>query len=333
MLTAECATRGKRLWRMLAIGCAGVLTLGITACGGGAGGDEEFPSEQIEIIVPWDAGGGTDQVTRQLVGAAEDACGTSIIVSNQGGGGGAVGHQAMATSEPDGYTVGAATVEISILNHLGTTDVTPEDLQGVMQYQASPAALSVPDDSPYETIDDLIDALESDEQVRVGTNGRGGIWDIAAGGMAQETGAEFSERVPFDGGAPTISAALGGQIEVVSASAPEMIGQIESGDLRPLVSMGEERQDILPDTPTLQENDIDWTAGNWFGLTVPNETPQDRIQTLNECFEQAYNSEEFTQFMEDQGYGLEYRSAEEFETYMDEEFSLYGEVVERIYDE
>lgn len=332
LVRSEGSSGYSRFWRALVVGAAGLLALGLTACGADQTADEDFPSEQIELIVPWAPGGGTDQTSRQLASAAEESCETGIIVSNQEGGGGAVGHQAIADAQPDGYTVGVATVEISILNHLGAAQTTPEDMQGVMQFQASPATLSVPADSPYETLDDLTEAMESDEQIRVGTNGRGAIWDMSAGGFAQEVGADFAEYVPFDGGAPTIAAALGGDIEVVSASSPEIVGQVESGDLRPLVVMSEDSQEVLPDTPTTVEEGIDWTRGNWFGLVVPNETPEENIQALNDCFEEAYNSESFTDFMETQGYGLEYKPADEFEAYMDEEFDTYADLVDQLYN-
>ena len=209
-----------------------------------------FLPTQIELIVPWDAGGGTDQTARQLASAAEDTCGANVIVSNQTGSTGAVGHRAAADAEPDGYTVGVVTVEIAMVNHLGVAQITPEDLKGVMQYNFDPAAITVGADSPYQTIDDFVSAGESDEKVRVGTSGTGSIWHVSAAAMAQEVGADYT-YVPFDGAAPAIQAVLGGQIESTAASGAEVAPQVESGDLRPLAVMGEDRIDVLPDTPTL----------------------------------------------------------------------------------
>jgi tripartite-type tricarboxylate transporter receptor subunit TctC len=293
--------------------------------------DEDFPTQRIEIIVPWSAGGGTDQTARQLADQAEATCGTDIIVVNREGAGGAIGHQAMADAEADGYTVGAATIEVTILNHLDAADVTPDDLHGVMRYSANPAVLSVPADSPYESLDDLIEAMEAGEQVRIATIGTGGIWDIAAGGFGQAVGVEFTERVPYDGGADMIAAALGGHVEALAPSGAESIDQIEAGDLRPLVTMAEERLDVLPDTPTTVELGIDWTAANWFGLVVPAGTPDERIQVLSDCFTEAFESEAFAEFMEAQGFGMEYLPASEFEHFMDDEFERYGALMEEIY--
>lgn len=321
-----------RLGKILAIGSALVLALGLAACGGGEGGDgggEDFPSEQIELIVPWAAGGGTDQTARQLASAAEDSCGTNVIVSNQTGSTGAVGHRAAADAESDGYTVGIATAELAMVNHLGVAQITPDDLKGVMQYNFDPAAITVGADSPYQTIDDFVSAGESGETVRIGTSGTGGIWHISAAGMAEEVGADYT-YVPFDGAAPAIQAVLGGQIEATAASGAEVAPQVESGELRPLAVMGEDRIDVLPDTPTLQEQGIDYTSGTWRGLAVPNDTPDERVQTLNECFKEAYDSAAFQDFMEQNGFGMVYKPAEEFEQFMSEEYERFGNVIESL---
>jgi tripartite-type tricarboxylate transporter receptor subunit TctC len=307
-----------------------VLALTLAGCGGAATGDgEDFPSEQIELIVPFPAGGGTDQTARQLASAAEQTCETSVIVSNREGSTGAVGHQAGADAQPDGYTAVIATAEVAMINHLGLAQITPEDIRGVMQYNFDPAALSVRADSPYETIDDFISAAENGENLTIGTSGTGGIWHISFAGMAEEAGVEFT-NVPFDGGAPAIQAVLGGQVDATSASGAEVAPQVESGELRPLVVMGEERIDILPDTPTLGEEGMDWTSGTWRGLAVPNDTPDDVVQTLNECFEEAAESEEFQQFMENNGFGMDIKPADEFEQFMDDEYERFGEVIESL---
>lgn len=318
---------------VVTLSCALLTVLGLVACGGGQGGGqgggEDFPSEQIELIVPWSAGGGTDQTARQLATVAEDTCGTDVIVSNQTGSTGAVGFRAAANAEPDGYTVGLATVEISMINHLGIADVTPEDVQGVMQYNFDPAAVSVAADSDIQNLDDFISAVKAQEPTRVGTSGTGSIWHIAAAGMANEVGGQIT-NVPFDGAAPAIQAVLGGQVEATTASGAEIASQVESGQLRPLATMGEERVDILPDTPTLQEQGIDWTSGAWRGLVVPSDTPDERVQALNDCFKQAYDSEEFQSFMEENGFGTVYKSAGEFEEYMTQEYQRYGDIIESL---
>ena len=297
--------------------------------GGGDGQEDAFPSERIELIVPWSAGGGTDQTARQLANAAEESCGTDIIVSNQTGSTGAVGFRAAADANADGYTIGVVMVEISMINHLGIADITPDAVKGVLQYNFDPAAISVSSDSEIKSLDDFVAAIKGDKPVRVSTSGTGSIWHISAAGMAKAAGGKIT-NVPFDGAAPAIQAVMGGQVEATTASGAEVASQVESGSLTPLATMGEEKIDILPDTPTLKESDIDWSAGAWRGLAVPSETPDEVVKTLNDCFKQAYDSDGFQEFMKQNGFGTVYKPAQEFETYMDEEFERFGNVIESL---
>jgi tripartite-type tricarboxylate transporter receptor subunit TctC len=306
-----------------------VLALTLSACGDAGDAEETELADQIEIIVPYAAGGGTDQTARQLATAAEEACGIGTVVTNQEGAAGAVGFQAVASAEPDGTTIGLATAELAMLEHLGTAEVTPQDVTGVLQYNFDPAAFTVDADSQYETIEDVVDAAEDGETITVGTSGAGSIWEISAAGMASETGNEFT-YAPFDGAAPAITAVLSGEVDATSASGAEVLGQVESDELRALAVMGEERLDILPDTPTLTEAGIDWVSGTWRGLSVPAATSPEMVDALEECFTEAAESEEFTSFMEETGFGVEYRGAAEFEAYMDEEYETFGEIIPQV---
>lgn len=337
--------RSNRSLRINITAVGGVIALStvLAACGSNGGSDtggngsgaaddgDDFPSSQIQMIVPWAAGGGTDLTTRQLAVQAEETCGTRIIISNQTGAAGATGHQAIADAEPDGYTIGTATVEVSILNHLGNAEVTPEDLRGIVKFQATPSVLAVSSDSDYETYEDLMEGIKNGDQIRVATNGRGGIWDLAARGLADAAGIELTEYVPFNGAAEMIPAVLGGQVEALTPSGAEMRSQIEAGELRGLVTMAEERFEVLPDIPTTEEVGIDWKAANWFGVVAPEGTPEDRVQKLSECFAEAAQTEDFQEFMKAQGYGSEVVPGEEFEKFMDEEFEQYAEMVANLY--
>lgn len=317
---------------IVAVGGVVVVSAGLVGCGGAAASSgDEFPSSQIELIVPWAAGGGTDLTTRQLAAQAEKTCGARIIISNRAGAAGATGHQAMADAKPDGYTIGTATVEVSILSHLGNAKVTPKDLQGIVQFQSTPSVLAVGKDSPYKSVGDLVQGIKNGDTVRVATNGRGGIWDLAARGLAKEAGVDFKEYVPFNGGAQMIPAVLGGQVESLTPSGAEMRSQIEAGELRGLVTMSDERFEVLPDVPTAKEQGINWKAANWFGIVAPAGTPTERVAKLSECFAEAAKTEKFQTFMKEQGYGSEVVEGEKFEQFMDDEFARYKDMVANLY--
>lgn len=316
------------------VATAALATVAVTGCaqesGTGAGAADDFPSKPISIVVPFSAGGGTDLTARGLDGPAEEACGTDITVSNVEGGAGAVGMEQVAEANNDGYTLGVATSSTMMGAHYGTSQVTPDRFRGIMHYNLDFVALSVAANSPYKTIDDFLAAAENGEELTVATSGAGSITELAFMGMTDAAGVPKLTNVPFDGGSAAITAVMGNQADAVSATAGEQFQQIDSGKLRPLVSMSDERLDFLPDTPTLQEKGIDWSLGVWRGLVAPADTPDDVVDHLSECFGEAIEDEEFQAFMEKQNFDVVFMGADEWDTYLNDEFERYGETIERM---
>lgn len=316
--------------RMTGFGLAGAAVLGTAGCGGGGSGEgEDFPSDTIEMIIAYDAGGSTDVSIRELAQLGEDTCGVNIIASNQTGSAGAVGFQATANSEPNGYTVGGTATELAYLRELGTADIGPDDLRGVMRYALNPHVFFIPSDSPYDTLEDVLNAAEDGETINVATSGTGSVYHLAFAGMALEAGLidQFT-NLPFDGGAPAVQAAISGQADMTVVVYSEAQSQVDAGRLRPIAVAGDERLDVISDTPTLKEEGIDWTSSSHLGLAVPADTPDGRVQTLNECLREALESDEFQEAMEEQQLTIAYQGPEEFDEYLREIADKYGRVIE-----
>lgn len=316
---------GRRSY-LSALGAAGLGTL--AGCLGDLGSEEEFPSQDIELICPWDEGGGTDRTARALADGLENELEVSSYVTNQTGGTGSVGFNAAANAEADGHTVGVLTVEIVTIEHLGVAEINHEAFDPVMQYNFDPAALTVHEDWEAGDLEEFIAyAEENPGEVRVSNSGPGGIWHLSAAGFAQEAGIELA-HIGYDGAAPATEALLGGEVEATTSSGAEVAPQVLDGDLQTLATFGEERLEIMPEVPTLQEQGIDFTMGAWRGLGVPEGTPEDRIETLHDAFRSVYESEEFQGFMEDNGFGLVYRDPEEFGQFMDESYERFGRIID-----
>lgn len=335
----------KQLKKYGALLTVGLATFSLIACSNNAGSTpdenasdngtseaaDDFPTKPIQVIVPWAAGGGTDLITRQLMTMSQDTCGTRFVVSNLTGAASATGHQAIIDADPDGYTIGTATTELAILKHLETAQFTPQEAAGIAQIAANPAVLTVSADSPYETFDQLAEALNDGETVRAATNGRGGTWDLAVRGLGLELGTPFTEYAPFNGAAEMIPAVLGGQVEVMAPSAGEVRQQIEAGAMRGLAVMAEERFEALPDVPTLKELGVDWVMGSWIGVTAPEGTPENRIDFLRTCIGDVAESDEYRDFLVKTGIGLADRDGAEFTDFTRSEFDRFESLIGEIY--
>ncbi len=290
-----------------------------------------LPSE-IEMICPWASGGGTDRTARKLASLAKEQSDPSFYVSNVTGGSGSAGFRRVANAEPDGSTVGVLTVEVCTISHLDISDITPDDFKAVMQYNFDPASLTVHEDAPYDTIEGFVEhAKNSDEQITISNSGIGAIWHLSAARFAQAAGiSDKVNHVGYDGGAPATKAVVNGEVDATTASAAEVAPQVEDGPLKVLGVMGEEPVDIFPDTPTFQDAGYDILVGAWRGLGVPAETSDETVASLHDIYKSVYDSDDFQEFMNNNGFGLVYRSSEEFDQFMDQQYDEFDQLISNL---
>lgn len=307
------------------LGTAGAAGLaGCTSLTGGS--SEEFPSEDIEMTVPWAAGGGTDRTARQLASVGESHTDSSVYVTNKTGGGGVVGFNAIKNSATTGYSVGVIASTLMVLHHYGRTDITYEDFDPIMQYNADPASITVHEDAPYDTVEGLVEHAKNNT-VSVGTAGPGDIWHLAAVGFAQQADIEF-KHVTYDGSAPAVTAVVNGEVDATTTSIPEAAPQVEDGPLKFIASMGEDRHYQFPEVPTLVEKGYDWNLSAWRALVTPAGVDDSRLSTLEEIFTSTYEDEDFQSFMETNGFNLAYKNSQDLGDFMQSQHESIGQVVE-----
>lgn len=323
----------------------GTMSLVLSGCSGGGeesaeGANSEnacdlapnYPNGPVELIVPWAAGGGTDGVARAVGNQLSEALGTQVNVVNRTGGSGVIGHQAIASAQPDGQTLGLTTVEIGMMHWQGLTDLTSEKLTGIAQMNADPAGLTVSEDSPWETSEELIAFIEANpgELVASGT-GQGGIWHLALIGMLLEAGLEPDavSWVPSEGAAPALQELVAGGIDLSSSSLGENKTMLDSGRAKALAVMGPEPAASFPDVPTLQESaGLDYEMAVWRGITGPSGMEDNVVAELECHLEVIADSKEFGEYMSNLGLGVMFRGADEFTEYMAEDDAQKGEIME-----
>ena len=300
----------------------------------GAPASAAYPERPITIIVPWGAGGGTDATARILATLMEQRLGVPVSVVNRTGGSGVVGHSAIATAPPDGYTLGIVTVEIGMMHWQGLTDLTYEDYTPLALYNEDPAGLQVRSDSEWETAQAVLDAVKaSPGEHKVSGTGQGGIWHLALAGMLEEAGIDPNAApwVPSQGAAPGLQDLVAGGVDIVTCSVPEAQALLEAGRVKSLAVMSAERNPTFPDVPTLKEaTGLDWTIAAWRGIAGPADLPQEVVDVLVPVLKEIHDSQEFRDFMAQRGFGVVWRDPEGFREYMAESNEALGSVMKAV---
>jgi tripartite-type tricarboxylate transporter receptor subunit TctC len=313
--------------------CASLALLTLTLLGA-APATAEYPERPITLIVPWGAGGGTDATGRILASLMEQELGVPVSVVNRTGGSGVVGHSAIATAAPDGYTLGVVTVEIGMMHWQGLTELTYEDYTPLALYNADPAGLQVRADSEWDSAQAVLDAVKASpgDHKSSGT-GQGGIWHLALAGMLQEAGIapDAAPWVPSQGAAPGLQDLVAGGVDIVTCSVPEAQALLEAGRVKSLAVMSPERNPTFPDVPTLKEaTGLDWQVAAWRGIAGPKGLPQEVSDKLVPLLQQIWEGQEFRDFMAQRGFGLVWRDPEGFRTYMAESDESLGSVMKAV---
>lgn len=293
-----------------------------------------YPERPIQVIVPWGAGGGTDAVARFVSAELEKELGQPVNVVNRTGGSGVVGHTAIATAKPDGYTLGMLTVEITMMHHAGLTKLGPADYTPLALMNFDPNAVFVRDDAPYKNAQDLIDAIKAAPgSLKASGTGQGGIWHVGLAGMVVDAGGEGTAVawVPSQGAAPGLQDLVAGGIDIASCSLPEARALVEAGKVRALVLMADQPDAVFPDVPLLkQATGSDWTNGAWRGMAGPKGLPADVVSTLEAAFKKIYESDAYKEFLASRGFGGLYADAAGFKSFMEKGDAEKGKVMKAI---
>lgn len=284
-----------------------------------------YPERPITMIVPYGVGGGTDIVGRILARQMELHLGSPVIVDNKVGAGGAVGFNYVAQAAPDGYTILLVALPIVTLPVFQDETLTHNDLNPIALVNEDSAAIIVDNDSPWQTLDDVVQAGQ-ERRLLVGTTSPGAAWWIGAQIFKQATGIQAVDVPYAAGAAPMLTALAGGEIDVATCSAAEATSMLESGEVRILAILSDERLPFFPDIPTAKELGYEASFGTWRGIMTPLGVSEEVEQVLKEAVEVAAYSEEFQNFLFENKYGFLFYDQAEFQAYMDAQFELFSEI-------
>jgi tripartite-type tricarboxylate transporter receptor subunit TctC len=275
-----------------------------------------YPSRPITLIVPWGAGGGTDATARIIGSLLEKELGQPVNVVNRTGGSGVVGHAAIASAPPDGYTIGMATVEIGMMHWQGLTELTGASYTPIGLVNADPAGIQVRADAPYKDVKDLLNAIKANPgKLKASGTGQGGIWHLAIAGLLRDQKIDPAAVpwVPSNGAAPGLQDMVAGGVDIAPCSLPEARSLIDAGKVKSLAVMADKPAALYPQVPTLKAAiGSDWQMAAWRGIVAPKGIPNDVRDKLAAAIKKIAASKEYNEFMTSRGFGVIYAGPEDF---------------------
>lgn len=295
----------------------------------------KYPDRPITMIVPYAAGGGTDAAARAIAAAMEEGLGTPVNVVNRGGGNAVVGHLAIASGKPDGYTIGMVSSEISMLHWQGLTKLTYADYTPLGLVNAEWAGVQVAADSRFKTLKDLLDAIRNEPpgSVKGSGTGMGASWHVAMVGLLMDQGIDPSRFtwVPSQGAAPALVDMVAGGVQVVPCSVPEARSLMDAGRVRSLAIMGPDRHALFKQVPTLKEAiGSNYTDGAWRSVAAPLGLPAEVAERLADALKKAYDSKHYQEFLTKNGMGPKWMPAGEMREFMAAHDASMGRTLEKM---
>ncbi len=306
-------TRPRLRRSSLALGLA--LVLGAASA---AFAQPAYPERPVRLVVPFAPGGGTDLIARSLAAGLAQSLGQSVVVENKPGAGTVIGTDLVAKSAPDGYTVLVATfahaVNPSLLDKLPYD--TDTAFAPVSLIARGPNVLVVSASSPWQDVAQLLAAARSSPKgLTFASQGSGTSAHLAGEMFVSLTRANLL-HVPYKGAGPALTDLIGGQVDMMFATAAAVARQVSAGKLRALAVTSTERSPVFAGIAAVAETVPGYAVESWYGLFVPAGTPAEPIRRLGEAVAQSVRREEFRGRIEAEGLTLSAGSAIELDRYV-----------------
>ena len=280
-----------------------------------------YPDKPIKVIVPFAPGGGTDLVARTLAVPMSGDLRQAIVIDNKPGGSTIIGTDALAKSPPDGYTLVVATLAHAVNPSLKTklpysqdVDFAPVILVGV-----SPNIVVVSENSPYKTFAEFLAAAKANPGKLSYASQGGGTSAHLAGELFNSLAGTKLTHVPYKGAGPALTDVIGGQVDVMFATASAVGSLVEAGKLRALAVTMPVRSTTpaLAKLPTVSESGVPgYSAGSWYGYLAPAGTPPDVIKKLNASIKKGVQTSAFKSRVESEGLMIKTGSPEDFAKFL-----------------
>src|SRR4051794_24248307 len=292
----------------------------------------EFPSRPIKLVVPYAAGGPTDVLGRLVGEFLGRDLKQPVIIENKAGAQGAIGAEAVARSEPDGYTLFVTAASIIVLNPMLYSKLpydAARDFRMLALVTDLPVVMEINPSVPARTVAEFVAyAKQNPGKVNFGSAGTGGTIHLAGEMFKQIAGIDMI-HVPYKGAGPALTDLLAGNIQVMFDTLSTALPPVKSGLLRPLGVSSLERSPDLPDVPTIAESGYpDYRVSVWYGIAAPSKIPDDVSQKISASLDRALNDGAFRASLEKIGFPVfRPRSPAEITAFIDADRARWAKVV------
>ncbi|GFE66774.1 tripartite tricarboxylate transporter substrate binding protein [Litoreibacter roseus] len=289
----------------------------------------DYPTKPVTYIIPYNPGGESDVTARFQEAYFSDVAGQDVVIQYKPGAGGATAWAQLNTLEADGYTIMNVNFPHAILQPaIKDVGYQTEDVIPAYIFHYTPDAIVVRADSPYQTLQDMIDDAKANPGSLTfggsGTNSANHLAAVRFDQMADVT----STYIPFKGSSPAMAALLGNQIKAAMTYTTQ---GIKAGDqVRVLAIATDERVPSFPDVPTFKELGFDYVAGAYRGVTLPKDTPQDVRQKVSDIIGEINANPEFQQKLIENGYVLVDIPTDQMADWIEERRAEYAEGIEAL---
>ncbi|WP_427913333.1 Bug family tripartite tricarboxylate transporter substrate binding protein [Ramlibacter sp. MMS24-I3-19] len=288
-----------------------------------------WPTKPITLVVGSAPGGSNDTFARAIGKKLSESLGQPVVVDNKPAAGGVLANAIVAKAPPDGYNLvvlsSTFTTGAAIRNNLQYDAV--KSFKPVAMLGKGPMLITVSTDSPYKTIGDLVAAAKANPgKLNYGTSGTGSINHFATELFTDAAGIKLT-HVPYKGMGPATTDLLAGQIQVLVASAPSILGQVKGGKVRALAVTSAQRSPVAPELPSLEQSGYKGSASElWWGVLAPAGTPQPVVDRLNTEINRIILSPEMKEFFLKEGAEPASMKPAEFEAFIAAEIERWKKV-------
>lgn len=295
-----------------------------------------YPNRQIELVVPFAAGGGVDLAARAVADYLSKEWGQPVVVVNKTGGGGIVGAQyALLESKPDGYTVLMNNNSSTTMYEAGTTQpiLTAKSHQFAARVAESPLVYAVKSDTPWKDLKEFTEWVkENPEQLTWASVGPAGFSSFGVAEWLDSVGVDYTktQMVSSEGASDSAAKVAGGHVILAVHNAGEVYSLVESGKLKVLAVQGSERSPLYPDVPTTEELGFPNLSVSWWtGISLPKDTPKDIVKKWEAAIEKMQQDKQFQAQLEKIYLQPGYLNSSDFTKKVQEEVEWYTELAEK----